>query len=165
MKTCVLKVEQKEFIFTFEDIGEAKWHMYNIVDWACRVFDTNKVKFSYVKAIERNKYKNAKPLSYEEVALHYKFLLHQSKNKEKAIKENKEKNIKIICVVAKETYFIEKGNLLLSTGETIPTYDLRTKKRIVQRYTFKNDAYNELKKKAIKLANAKIIMNDGSIIK
>lgn len=163
MKTCILKVEQKEFIFTFEDIGEAKWHMYNIVDWACRVFDTNKVKFSYVKATERNKHKNAKYLSYKDVVLHYKFLLQQSKNKENTIKENKDK--KIICVIAKETYFIEKGKRLLSTGETIPTYDLRTKKRIVQQYTFKNDAYNELKKKAIKLANAKIIMNDGTIIK
>lgn len=171
MKTYLLKVEEQQFIIDFEGVFEAKWNGYSILNWATRVFNTMNVSLEHIKAKERKLYKNLTKLDYKEILLHHKFLLNKAKDKENKIERKEADGIKITAVVFKDkTYYIKEGERYqckcIEYGKevirTLCKYDLMCSNSLYQTYTFKQDAYRELRNKAINLANTRIIFSDNT---
>lgn len=171
MKTFLLQVGEKQFMINFEDLFEEKWNGYKIIDWAMSVFDTSNVSFRYIKSKERKLYKNATKLNCEEVLQHSKFILNKASEKQSKIEEKEANGIKITAVIFKDkTYYIKEGERYqckcLEYGKevirTLCQYDLMCSNSLYQTYTFKQDAYRELRNKAINLANTRIIFSDNA---
>lgn len=175
MKTFLLKVNNKQFMMSFEDLFEGKWNGYKFVDWAMSVFDTSNVSFEYVKAVDRKLYKNAIHLNYKEALQHLKFLLNKAGEKVNKIEEKEKNGIKITAVIFKDkTYYIKEGKRYFQkveyrrarkvkeVEEQFCKYDLMCNNNLYQTYTFKPDAYLELRYKAINLANVRIIFSDNT---